>query len=112
MSRKIIIAGSRDYDDYKSLCEVCDTLLQSETDIEIVSGTAKGADRLGERYAIERGFPVTKFPADWERYGRAAGYRRNTAMAEYGNYLIAFWDGLSKGTQMMIDIAKKMYGAK
>jgi hypothetical protein len=105
--RKVIIAGSRDFNDYERLCEVCNTLLAVESDIEIVSGTCKGADQLGERYAIEHNLPVKKFPADWNKYKRAAGYRRNTQMAEYGDYLIAFWDGLSKGTQMMINIAKK-----
>jgi hypothetical protein len=104
---KVIIAGSRDFDDYEVLRKYCDFLLQSQKDIEIVSGTAKGADHLGERYAIERGYKVTRFPADWNKHGKAAGYIRNEEMAKYGDALIAFWNGNSKGTEHMINLATK-----
>ena len=77
-----------------------------QTDIEIVSGTAKGADQLGEKYAKEKGYPVKQFPADWSK-GKSAGYVRNEEMAKYADALIAFWNGLSKGTGHMIDLAKK-----
>jgi hypothetical protein len=103
---KVIIAGSRDFDDYNELCMFCDHVLQNQTDIEIVSGTAKGADQLGERYAIERGYKITRFPADWDK-GRSAGYIRNEEMAKYGDALIAFWNGMSKGTEHMINLAKQ-----
>jgi hypothetical protein len=103
---KIIIAGSRTFTDYQKLSEVCDQFLQDQTDIEIVSGAYyKGADKLGEQYAKERGFKITQFPADWKRFGRAAGPKRNEQMANYANALIAFWDGKSKGTLNMIDKA-------
>jgi hypothetical protein len=104
---KVIIAGSRDFNDYERLKEACDSILSNITEIEIVSGTAKGADQLGERYAKERGYTIHKFPADWDKYGRSAGYKRNAQMAEFGTHLIAFWDGISKGTQMMIDLSKQ-----
>ncbi len=68
---------------------------------------ARGADRLGERYAKERGYPVRLFPADWEKFGKSAGYRRNAEMAKYADGLIAFWDGRSAGTGHMIYLAKK-----
>ena len=103
---KVIIAGSRDFDDYKLLCKYCDFYLQSQTDIEIVSGTAKGADQLGEKYAKEKGYPVKQFPADWSK-GKSAGYIRNEEMAKYADALIVFWNGKSKGTGHMIDLAKK-----
>ena len=70
---KVIIAGSREFDNYERLRVICDHLLgrgQGGTpvpNIEIVSGTARGADRLGERYARERGFSLKRFPADWLR---------------------------------------------
>jgi hypothetical protein len=102
---RVIIAGSRGFNDYVKLSGVCDFLLQDQTDIEIVSGTAYGADQLGERYAKERGYPVKQFPADWVRHKKAAGYIRNEEMAEYGDMLIAFWDGESKGTKHMINLA-------
>ncbi len=104
---KLIIAGGRNFTDYQTLCKVCDNLLQDQTNIEIVSGAYyKGADKLGEQYAKERGYKITYFPAHWKRYGKAAGPKRNQAMANYADALIAFWDGKSKGTKNMIDLAK------
>ena len=72
----------------------------------IISGTARGADRLGERYAKEFGIELSKKPADWDKYSKAAGYIRNTEMAKEADALIAFWDGNSRGTMRMIKIAK------
>ena len=103
---KVIIAGGRNFNDYKLLRKFCDKVLSKQTKIEIISGTAKGADKLGEKYANEKEFPITQFPANWNRYGKSAGYKRNMEMAEYADALIAFWDGKSKGTKHMIDIAK------
>lgn len=77
-------------------------------DIIIVSGGASGADAIGERYAQENGFKVEKYPADWEKYGRSAGPRRNKQMAEVSNYVICFWDKKSKGTKSMIECAKRL----
>lgn len=102
---KVIIAGGRDFKDYNRLKEVCDKILIKQNKIEIVSGTAGGADTLGERYAQEKGYEVKKFPAKWDEYGKKAGYLRNQEMGEYADGLIAFWDGQSKGTKHMIDIA-------
>jgi len=105
---KVIIAGGRNFRDYDKLRESCDNILVNQKEIEIVSGTAAGADTLGERYAQEKGYEVKKFPAQWDLYGKSAGYKRNQQMAEYADGLIAFWDGKSKGTKHMIDIANKM----
>ena len=104
---KIIIAGGRDFDNYDLLCQKVDKILSRQSEIEIVSGTAKGADKLGERYATERGYPIKRFPADWGQYEKRAGYIRNEDMAEYSDALIAFWNNKSKGTKHMIDIAKQ-----
>ena len=71
---------------------------------EIISGTAQGVDKLGEQIAQKYGIPVKRFPADWSRFGKSAGYRRNTEMANYADTLVAVWDGQSKGTKHMIDI--------
>ncbi len=105
---KVIIAGGRDFNDYDFLLrEVDKILVWKYIDIEIVSGTANGTDKLGERYASEWGFPVKQFPANWGLYGKSAGYIRNEEMAKYSELLIAFWDGKSKGTKHMIDLANK-----
>lgn len=105
---KVIIAGGREFSDYDKLCVSCDKILSNQTEIEIVSGTARGADKLGEKYANERGYPIKQFPADWNLFGKSAGYKRNAQMADYADALIVFWDGKSKGTKHMIDLAKKV----
>jgi len=104
---KVIIAGGRNFDDFNKLCQVCDMFLQDQNNIEIVSGAYKGADFLGERYAAERNYPIKQFPADWRRYGKSAGLKRNAEMAAYADILIAFWDGESKGTKHMIELAEQ-----
>jgi len=105
---KLIIAGGRNFTNYQKLKQTCDHLLQNQTNIEIVSGAYyKGADKLGEQYAKERGYKITQFPANWNKYGKAAGPKRNQQMANYADALIAFWDGKSKGTKNMIDLAKQ-----
>jgi hypothetical protein len=106
---KVIIAGSRSFNDYELLERLLDMYLQrySADQIEIVSGGARGADRLGERYARSRGMALKVMPADWNRYGKSAGYRRNEEMAQYATHCIVFWDGESPGTQHMIDLANQ-----
>lgn len=105
---RLIIAGGRYFNDYGLLKEKVDYFLSNESGhIEIVSGCARGADSLGERYAKEKGIPVKQFPAKWGQYGKRAGYLRNEEMALYATHCICFWDGESKGTKHMIDISKK-----
>lgn len=104
----VIIAGSRDFADYALLRQKCDICFTHRKPTAIISGTARGVDRMGEQYAKERGVPVKQFPANWEKYGKSAGYRRNEEMAQCADALIAVWDGQSKGTKHMIDTAKKM----
>ena len=102
---KTIIAGSRSVTD---LDLVADAVRASGFDItEVVSGGAPGVDSLGEQWAEQHGIPVTRFPADWKRYGRRAGPIRNTEMAEYAEALIAVWDGRSRGTKNMIQLARQ-----
>lgn len=107
---KLIIAGGRDFRDYNLLCDKCDRLLahkRNTHNIVIVSGTARGADQLGERYAVEKGYPILRYPANWDRDGNAAGPIRNKHMAESADALVAFWNGKSRGTANMIALARK-----
>lgn len=106
---KVIIAGSRNFNDYNRLKKLCDNILCLQTDIEVVSGTANGADKLGEKYANEKGYKLKQFPANWDKFGKSAGYKRNEEMAKYAESLIVFWDGKSKGTKHMIDLAEKHF---
>lgn len=105
---RVIIAGSREFQDYAILKATMDKLLKNVRDeIVIISGTARGADALGERYARERNYAIHSFPAEWDRFGKAAGFVRNEEMAANADALVAFWDGQSRGTKHMIDIAKR-----
>ena len=125
---RIIIAGGRSFNDYQTLKaeslkaitaivkEVTGQSKVKKEYITIVSGSASGADTLGEQFANEFSLNLKCFPANWDRYGRRAGYMRNVEMAEFASdkengmaygALIAFWDGKSKGTKHMIDTAKK-----
>ena len=102
---KVIIAGSRGFSDFQLLYAKCEEILANVDGVEIVSGTARGADKLGEHYAGLKGHSVRQFPSDWDKHGKAAGYIRNKEMADYADCLIAFWDGESRGTKHMIDLA-------
>lgn len=106
---RLIIAGGRDFNNYAGLEKSLDYLLKNVIDdIQIVCGLAKGADRLGERYAKEHGYAIRYFPADWDMDGKSAGFKRNVRMAENADALVAFWDGQSKGTKHMIETAHRM----
>ena len=105
---KVIVAGTRDFNNYHLLKTKLDKILSNITDdIVIVSGKARGADTLGEKYAKEKGYQIAEFPADWEKFGRSAGYKRNVQMAEYADACVCFWDGRSPGTKHMINIANQ-----
>ena len=108
---KVIIAGVRNLNNVNVVFNSANKLLKSKFEqnvpVEIVSGCARGTDTIGEIYAEKLGLSVKKFPAQWDKYGRRAGYLRNEEMAIYADALIAFWDGQSKGTKHMIDLAKK-----
>ncbi|TCK01348.1 UNVERIFIED_ORG: uncharacterized protein DUF2493 [Anoxybacillus amylolyticus] len=106
---KVIVAGSRSFSDYRMMEQAllhylsrCDLSM-----VEIVSGTARGADQLGERFALEHGCAIKRFPADWTRYGKRAGFVRNEEMAKYADACVCFWDGKSRGTRHMIDLARR-----
>lgn len=106
---RVIVAGSRGITDYDYLAKRLDEILPTLTsEPTIISGGARGVDQMGERYAIERRLPYLRFPANWDLYGRRAGYIRNAEMAEHADALIAFWDGESRGTKHMIDEAMRM----
>lgn len=106
---RIIIAGGRDFDDYSLLQSKCLPIIERQMvnhDVIIMSGHAKGADVLGERFAKEHGLKLEVYPADWKAHYRSAGFRRNEQMGDIANGLIAFCDGESHGTKHMIEYAK------
>lgn len=114
MRLKVIIAGSRtitDYDLVKPVLEAWQHRLESKWHVisEIVSGTARGVDKLGEMYAQENDIEVVRFPADWAHHGKGAGPIRNEQMAEYADVLFLIWDGESRGSANMKKMAQE-YG--
>lgn len=107
---RVIIAGTRTFNNYELLQSTLDWLLKEKKDahsIVIISGKARGADSLGERYAKENGYLIDDKPAEWDKYGKAAGYIRNEEMAKVAEACVVFWDGKSRGSKHMIDLAKK-----
>ena len=106
---KVIVAGGRDFTNYRLTERVLDHLLQNHErkDVAIVCGEARGADAMGRRYAEDRGISIDSHPANWDELGLRAGHIRNAEMAKVGTHLVAFWDSKSKGTKGMINIAKK-----
>ena len=75
------------------------------TPVIIISGHARGADTLGERFAREQGHGLEIYPADWDSFGKRAGFIRNSRMVAIADAAVAFWDGASHGT---LDTIKKM----
>ena len=110
MEFKVIIAGGRDFHDFPTLCVTMDNLLKEKVrtcKITIISGGARGADTLGERYAKLRNLTVIRMKADWKKYGRTAGFVRNGDMLNRADGVVCFWDKRSKGTLHMIDITNE-----
>lgn len=105
---QIIIAGSRDFHDYAFVERVLMTYLGrfiGKVEILIITGGARGVDALGARFARAHNLQLKVVPADWDAYGPSAGPRRNEQMARMAGFLIAFWDGKSRGTRNMIQTA-------
>lgn len=103
---KTIIAGSREGFTIEDVYKAWD--FSGFGISEVVSGGARGVDRLGEQWAKEQDVPIKRFIPDWNGpLGKAAGHARNRDMGDYSEALIALWDGQSKGTKGMIDYAKK-----
>jgi hypothetical protein len=105
----LAVVGSRSFLDYKKLCDELN-LLKTNGDFNfnhIVSGGAKGADSLAEKYAKENGIRLTVLKPNWNKYGKKAGILRNIDIVNESQYIIAFWDGISLGTKHSIDYAKK-----
>lgn len=97
---KTIVAGSRDITEFYIVKQAIEDSGFEIT--ELVSGGARGVDRLGEKYARDHNIPIKQFIPDWDGLGKKAGHVRNAEMADYADALVAIWDGVSKGTAGMI----------
>ena len=111
MIKRIVVAGCRNYENYdeaKAYIEMCIREIRKEYTLVFLSGGCRGADSLGERFALENGFHAEHYYANWKQYGKSAGPRRNLLMASTCDFVICFWDGQSHGTASLISCAKKL----
>ena len=105
---KVIVAGGRNFDNFRLLYSVLNELSTGDETLEIVSGGARGADSLGECWATLANKPIKRFLPNWTTYGKAAGPMRNKEMANYADHLILFWDGTSPGSKSMLNEMVKL----
>lgn len=107
---KLIIAGSRTFNNYELLKNEVTKYLSdlNTTEVSIICGMAKGADLLGVRYAREENLEIIKMPANWDKYKKSAGYVRNSEMGNIADAAIIFWDESSHGSKNMLNIMQKL----
>ena len=104
---RLAVVGSRTFTDRKLCWKMLDDLQTKYNIIEIISGGARGADSYGEAYADYHHIKKTIFPAEWDKYGKKAGYLRNIDIIKNCDVCIAFWDGESRGTSHDLDLCVK-----
>lgn len=105
------IVGSRHFTNYEFFKKHLDLKIEeigmNDAKIKVVSGGARGVDTLAVRWAKNQGHELKIFRPNWKKYGRAAGPIRNKQIVQESHVVIAFWDGVSKGTLSSIQLAKK-----
>jgi hypothetical protein len=104
---KLIVAGGRKFNDKARVFRLLNKIHAEHPDLEIVSGLAKGPDTFGKKWAEANGIKCYEFPAQWNKYGKRAGYLRNEEMAKFAGAVLLFWDKISKGTMHMRDLGYK-----
>ena len=103
---RLVVAGSRGFDSYERLSAELDKYLKGRSNVTIISGTARGADRLGEKFAQEHGYKIEQVPAQWAKYHQGAGPIRNKQMVKTADAVLVFWDNESTGTRNIIECAR------
>jgi len=103
----VAVVGSRGFDNYDFLEKNINKIIKDKYVKQFISGGAKGADKLAEKYALENKYPIKLIIPDW-RKGNWAGLERNTRIVEQSDIIIAFWDGISKGTYNTINKTNKL----
>ncbi len=105
---KVAIVGSINFTNYELVKKYLDSIKINEIATYIISGGAKGVDTLAQRYAKENGIEMLVFKAEWDKYGKSAGFVRNEKMIRNSDIVIAIWDGVSRGTKNSINWASKL----
>lgn len=101
---KVAVVGSRSIIDEVGIVKV---LSAYDNITEVVSGGAKGVDSIAEKYAKDSGIRTNIFLPEWKKYGKRAGFVRNVTLIDNSDMIIAFWDGISRGTKHSIDYANR-----
>ena len=101
---RLAVVGGRDFSNYQLLKDA----LRSRMPFVLISGGAKGADQLAERFVKEHKMEKKIFYPNWDKYGKSAGYIRNKEIIANCDKLIAFWDGKSNGTRDSIAKAQAL----
>ncbi len=102
---RLIIAGSRYIESYTTLLRALKLL--DFTPTEVLCGCADGVDSLGAFWARSNSIPLREFRPDWATFGKAAGPYRNAEMAQNADALLIVWDGKSRGSANMKELAVK-----
>lgn len=109
--KNIVIAGSRYFENYNKAEKFISDCLELENinePILFLTGGCRGADSLGEKYALDHGFELKIIKAEWKRFGKPAGPIRNKKLAKEGDIFICFWNKSSRGTKSLIDYALEL----
>ena len=106
--KRIVIGGYRNFNNYEIFKNFVDLCIGDKSEITILSGRCKGTDLMAEQYAKEKGVGLEIYPADWKKYGKAAGPIRNRQMVENADTVIAFVSKTASGTKNLIENAKKL----
>lgn len=106
---RLAIVGSRTFNDYATLVFILNQLKEEYYYTLIVSGGAKGADTMGETYASTNKIPTKIFKADWNKYGKRAGFIRNVDIIDNCDLCVCFWDGESHGTKHDIELCEEKH---
>lgn len=104
---KIAVIGSRAYTDQSHVWALLDAVHETHPISQIISGGAKGPDTFAEDWAALNNVKTQIFLADWSKHGTSAGFIRNHDIISAASMIIAFWDGVSKGTQHSINLARR-----
>jgi hypothetical protein len=103
---RLAIVGSRSFTKTSFAFEILDRVRATTSVDLVVSGGAAGADTIAELWARARSIATRVFKPDWTRNGRRAGFLRNVSIVTNADKLIAFWDGVSRGTLHSINLAR------
>ena len=105
---KLMVCGSRGITNEQFVFNAIDEYVaELNDDVIIIEGEARGVDSIAKKWALTHNKQIMSFPAQWDLYGKSAGFRRNYDMVKACDYCLVLWDGQSKGTKHDIDLCVK-----